>query len=214
MKDIKIIVGKNIVALRQMNGITQLELAEKLNYSDKAVSKWERGESTPDISVLVEIADMFGVSVDYLVKEKHEKEDNSVANLRLSHTDYKHQVITAVSISLVWFIDIVILVLISIIGGNPQYQWLVAVYAVPVSAIVWLVLNSVWFNPRRNYFIVSVLMWSLLATIHLSLLPFGINIWQLYVIGVPGEIIIFLCSCIKKRPKTPKELIKSQIKKA
>lgn len=201
MKDIKITVGKNIIALRQMHGITQLELAERLNYSDKAVSKWERGESTPDISVLVDIAEIFGVTVDYLVRDKHDKDERSQNEMRLSPADYKHQVITAVSISLVWFIDIVILVLISIIGNNPKYQWLVAVYAVPVSAIVWLVLNSVWFNPRRNYFIVSILMWSLLATVHLSLLPFSINIWQLYIIGVPGEIIIFLCSCIKKRPK-------------
>lgn len=201
MKDIKITVGKNIIALRQMHGITQLELAERLNYSDKAVSKWERGESTPDISVLVDIAEIFGVTVDYLVRDKHDKDERSQNEMRLSPADYKHHVITAVSISLVWFIDIVILVLISIIGNSPKYQWLVAVYAVPVSAIVWLVLNSVWFNPRRNYFIVSILMWSLLATVHLSLLPFSINIWQLYIIGVPGEIIIFLCSCIKKRPK-------------
>ena len=71
MSDIKSVVAKNIAELRQANGMTQLELAEKLNYSDKAVSKWERGDSMPDISVLVEIADLFHVSLDYLIHEDH-----------------------------------------------------------------------------------------------------------------------------------------------
>ena len=71
MDDIKSIVAKNITELRILNNMTQLELAEKLNYSDKAISKWERGESTPDISVLVMIADIFGVSLDYLVKSEN-----------------------------------------------------------------------------------------------------------------------------------------------
>ena len=71
MEDIKSIVAKNLSDLRQRNGMTQLELAERLNYSDKTISKWERAESSPDIAVLVEIADLFGVTVDYLVTVEH-----------------------------------------------------------------------------------------------------------------------------------------------
>ena len=69
MKDIKSIVAKNITELRIRHNMTQLELAEKLNYSDKTISKWERAESTPDISVLVEIAALFGVTLDALASE-------------------------------------------------------------------------------------------------------------------------------------------------
>ena len=61
MSDIKSIVAKNISELRQKRSMTQLELAEQLNYSDKAVSKWERGDSLPDISVLCDIAALFSV---------------------------------------------------------------------------------------------------------------------------------------------------------
>ena len=68
MEEVKDIVAKNIHELRKKNNMTQLELAEKLNYSDKTVSKWEKGENSPDITVLVEIANIFGVSLDYLVK--------------------------------------------------------------------------------------------------------------------------------------------------
>ena len=68
MVDLKPIIAKNITALRQSHKMTQIELAEKLNYSDKAVSKWERGESIPDVTVLKTIADLFGVSLDYLLE--------------------------------------------------------------------------------------------------------------------------------------------------
>ena len=50
--NLKTIIAKNIVLLRTGERLTQAELAERLNYSDKAVSKWERGESLPDIAVI------------------------------------------------------------------------------------------------------------------------------------------------------------------
>ena len=71
MQDLRLIISQNIVSLRRKSGLTQIELAEKLSYSDKAVSKWERGESTPDITVLKAIADIFSVTVDYLISENH-----------------------------------------------------------------------------------------------------------------------------------------------
>ena len=73
MNELKVTIANNIANLRKLNGITQSDLAQKLNYSDKAVSKWERGESLPDICVLKQIADSFGVTVDYLLDEHAEK---------------------------------------------------------------------------------------------------------------------------------------------
>ena len=61
MEDLREIIAKNIADLRREQNLTQAELAARLNYSDKAVSKWERGESMPDITVLKEIADLFSV---------------------------------------------------------------------------------------------------------------------------------------------------------
>ena len=72
MNDLKGIIAKNIIDLRRQNGMTQAELAERLNYSDKAVSKWERGESVPDIAVLKSIADIFSVTVDFLITAEHQ----------------------------------------------------------------------------------------------------------------------------------------------
>jgi transcriptional regulator with XRE-family HTH domain len=71
MEDYKRIIANNITELRKAVPLTQAELAEKLNYSDKAVSKWERGESIPDVIVLKQIAELFGVTVDYLLEDVH-----------------------------------------------------------------------------------------------------------------------------------------------
>ena len=95
MEDVKSIVAKNITELRLLNNMTQMELAEKLNYSDKTVSKWERAESSPDISILVDIADIFGVSLDYLVRSENIEE--TVRENRKSEKTYNRKVITYMS---------------------------------------------------------------------------------------------------------------------
>ena len=92
MEDPKEIIARNIVDLRRKNGMTQLELAEKLNYTDKAVSKWERGESIPDVAVLKTIADLFGVTVDYLLTAEHKTTVPVLS--RLESTLRSHRVIT------------------------------------------------------------------------------------------------------------------------
>lgn len=201
MNNVKSIVAKNIAKLRQAKGMTQGELAEKLNYSDKAVSKWERAESMPDISVLVELADIFDVSLDYLVRAEESLKRFEAKEEKKEAAQYNRGFITGVSILLVWLVAFLAFVMISIFAKEAHYQWLVFVYAVPVSMIVWLVFNSIWFCVRRNYLIVSFLVWSILASIHLTLLPFGINVGLLYLLGIPGQIIIIMWSMIKVQPK-------------
>lgn len=203
MNHIKTIVAKNITELRKMKGITQLELAEQLNYSDKAVSKWERGESMPDISVLVDIADLFGVPLDYLVREEHAKKELPLEQEKESK--YSKTSITVVSVLLVWLIAMLVFVVGMLAVGRMTYQWLAFVYAVPVSLIVWLVFNSVWFYTRRNYLIVSLLMWSCLISMHLSVIPFGKQIGLIYLLGIPGQIIIAVWALIRKPEKVSKE---------
>ncbi|MBQ7255357.1 MAG: helix-turn-helix transcriptional regulator [Oscillospiraceae bacterium] len=197
MNDIKATVAKNIAQLRQEKNMTQLELAEHLNYSDKSVSKWERGDSLPDIAVLAEIAELFGVTLDYLVQETHPQAPKQQAQ---PARQYTRGIITGVSVLLVWLIAMLCYVVISLVAGSSGAQWLAFVYAVPVSMIVWLVFNSVWFNPRRNYLIISLLVWTGLAAIHISFLAYGTNIWLVYLLGIPGQLIILLWSRMRKNP--------------
>ena len=102
MEDVKPIIAKNITALRQANKMTQIDLADQLNYSDKAVSKWERGESVPDITVLKAIADLFGVTVDYLLQEDHAAPASEPAPQPVSKR--APTIITLLSMLLVWML--------------------------------------------------------------------------------------------------------------
>lgn len=196
MENIKLITAKNITELRRASGMTQLELAEKLNYSDKAVSKWERGESLPDVAVLKQIADLFSVTMDYLVSEEH-REPPRERTVYAGRERRNRCIIMGISILLVWLVATIAFVVADLVLGSSMRNWVAFIYAVPVSLIVWLVFTSLWFNPRRNFLIVSFLMWSALACIHISLLLAGFNVWIIYILGIPGQAIILLWSGLK-----------------
>lgn len=194
MEDLKPIIAKNITLLRQNARMTQIELAERLNYSDKAISKWERAESVPDVSVLKNIADLFGVTVDYLLTDDHAplpaQDDQQTGPV----AQRNHTVVTSLSVLLVWFIATFCYVMLDILGEQLALRWLPFLYAVPVSAIVWLIFNSIWFNRRRNFMIISLLMWTALISAVVSLQAAGFSAWTLLVLGIPGQIIILVWS--------------------
>lgn len=206
MEDIKSIIAENITLLRKGSGMTQIELAEKLNYSDKSVSKWERGESVPDIAVLKQMADMFGVTVDYIITDGHDAlpsaEDVENKLMLARKKTRAHSMITGMSVVLVWIIALTVFFTIDLSFEGVKGHWLALVYAPCVSAVVWLVLNSIWFNRRRNYPIITLLMWTLIIAVHVTVIMFGsMDLWQLYVLGIPGQIVIILWSMMFKKPK-------------
>jgi len=217
MGEIKQIIAKNISELRTSAGLTQLELAEKLNYSDKAVSKWERGESTPDVAVLTQIADLFGVPLDYLVRADHgdmpapeytadEQKNTEKLTKRTLRMRKNHGFITGMCLILVWLVAATLFMILDAALRDGVYgHYLIFAYAVPVTLIVWLVFNSIWFNTRRNFLIISLLMWTILLAIHMTLFSFGFNLWMIFILGVPGQIIIVLWSMIKYKSDTDDE---------
>ena len=190
MEEIKQIIAKNISNLRISAQMTQLDLAEKLNYSDKAVSKWERGESIPDVITLKTIADMFGVTVDYLLSE-HEDEKPPV----VKHTRNNHLFITLVSVAAVWLLGTCAY---SFGWIFETYLWMAFIVCVPVSAIVLLVFNSMWGRRIWNMYIISGLVWSILLSVFLGVSVYTEhNIWIIFMIGIPAQIVIFLCFGIR-----------------
>ena len=181
MGDIKSIVAKNLTELRLAHNLTQLELAEKLNYSDKAISKWEHGSSLPDLDVLLDIANLYGVTLDYLVAEEHAQPQSSFKEKITAK--YSRTVITLIAVLFVWFVALFVFVLATLIAPATKLFWFSFVYAVPATAVVWLVLNSIWFNQKTNYLIISLLMWSSIASIHVTCYYFGLgNGWLLYLL--------------------------------
>ena len=201
MEDLKKTVAKNLIDLRQLNKLTQAELAERLNYSDKAVSKWERGDSLPDVTVLKTIADMFNVTVDYLLREEHDAAEKPDPADQLAKKIQRRNriVITGLALLLVWLVATCVFVFPSLVGIEKSKVMIAFIYAVPVSMIVWLVFNSIWFNQRRNFLIISLLMWSTLSSVFLTdqIFRLGIpNSWLIFVLGVPGQIIVIVWSAL------------------
>lgn len=199
MNDIKYTVAKNITKLRNMNNMTQMELADKLNYSDKTISKWERAESSPDISVLVDIADLFGVTLDSLVRS--DNVERAVKEKRSEEVRFNRRAIAYTVECSAWIVAVFAFIITTLILGRLSFQWLYFVYALPIVLIIRLIFNSVWFNPRHNYVIVSALVWSILATIHTTFMYFKIDVSLIYLLGVAAQVVIFLASRINK-PKT------------
>ena len=188
-------IGTNIATNRKKNGLTQAGLAEKLNYSDKAVSKWERGESVPDVLTLVQLAEVFQVDVSDMLADpnalpgnpsKLEKAMSQVSEKALKRKANK-RVILALSSTLVWFIALLIFVIIS--SFDLPYSWLAFIAAVPINAIVALSLLSAWRDFRWNRLLISGIVWGFLITAYLCLLIFlRFNMWRLFLLGIPGEI--------------------------
>ena len=196
-------IGNNISTYRKQAGLTQAGLAEKLNYSDKAVSKWERGESVPDVMTLVLLAEQFDITVNDLLIDPNElPESDNPGKLEKAMTQVSEKalkrkanknVILALSTTLVWFIALLVFVIMSSFDLLDPYSWLIFFYAVPANAIVLLSLLSAWHDFRWNKSLISVIMWGFVVAIHVSVLViFHYNFWKLYLLGIPGQIAIFL----------------------
>ena len=196
MDECRAAVAANLIRLRTAAGLTQSELGDKLNYSDKSVSKWERGDAAPDVFVMKQIADIYGVTVDYLL-QPHEENEGIPAPVG-EDADYSTAIITTVSILGIWTVALLIFVILWLTGS---IVWQIFVYAIPISLITLLVLHSIWRGGRWNQYIIAALVLSVILTVYLSLLPS--NPWQLFLLAIPAELVVFLSFRIKRRRKSP-----------
>lgn len=181
------VIGKNITRLRRLSNMTQSELAEKINYSDKSVSKWEQGNGIPDVRILLQLAELFNVSVDDLVRE-HKETPVMPKRTRLR----RRIVVSLLSVGLCWLVAVVAYVFIGIIGPQIAHKWLAFVYAVPVSAIVVLVFSCVWRYRWVRISSITVLIWTALACIYLTASVCGVQIALIFLIGVPLQILALI----------------------
>ena len=182
--DLREITAKNITALRTAKKMTQLELGEALSYSDKAISKWERGEAVPDAYVLVELSRIFGVSVDWLLSPHTEDEPAPRPN---ADRDRLRMAITLISFLGVFFAATVAFVTMALVW---HFYWQIFIYALPAALIVLLVFNSLWGRRILTLPIVGLLVASAVLVAYIACLPN--NYWLLFVILAPAELMVFL----------------------
>ena len=195
MEELKNVIASNLMNLRKANKLTQLELAEKLNYSDKAISKWERGESLPDILLLKSLADMYGVSVDYFMQE-HSNEEAKQYKPKKDHLNNK-LIITLLSCLVVWVCATILYVNMKLIFDN--YYWMIWLWAIPVSSIVLIIFSSIWGTRKLVLASITLFTWSLITCSYLQFLKY--NLWTIFLIGIPLQLAIILWSKIKPKEK-------------
>ena len=207
---LKVQIGTNISNLRKRQRLTQAGLAEKLNYSDKAASKWERGESVPDILTLVSIAEVLGVTVDELISDPNAlPEQTGAVQQAMEQVVQKtlkrkadKRIIVQLSSILVWFVALFVYVVLASIGI--ENSWLAFFWAIPADAIVVLSLRSAWKDFRSNKILISILMWgSLLSIYMMPLVLLHVNVWRIFLLGIPGQLAIWLWFRMFRPVKTP-----------
>jgi len=196
MSDLKKIIAKNLTELRKEKKYTQQDVGNLVQYSDKAVSKWEKGESLPDIDVLYQLCNIYGVTLDYLT---HEGSFEEKKDFIIPKSEHRNKIIiTALFSSIIWMAVIIVYVYLNL------YQkiniWTIYIWALPVNCILLIYFNFKW--GRRLWFIIliSIFVWSLITAFFIQILyssDFQYNYWMLFLIGVPIQIALVLLSQLK-----------------
>lgn len=196
MKDIKPTIAKNLSFFRKQSGLTQAELAEKLNYSDKAVSRWEHGDTLPDINVLYQLCDFYGIDMNTLISEDADvpppepKELKSSMRFRIC--------IYGLAVSFVWILAMIVFTYSGIINDG-RYYWLAFIWALPATCVA-LILSSHGLKVRVFRLVInSIFIWTLLTAVFLNFVVAGYSLWSVYLMGIPLQIICVMGFLIKKR---------------
>ncbi len=177
----------NLACYRKAAGYTQAELAEKINYSDKSVSKWEQGNGVPDIYVLMQLAKLYGVTLNELVGEDAEKRIQERKQRQFGY----HVFIMLLSSGIVWLIATCLFVSMQMWKPTGGW-WVFFVYAVAANAVLLTVYASVWRYRCLHFVAISLLVWTAIASVYLTVFLFSANhnsVWLLFLLGVPLQVL-------------------------
>ena len=196
MENVKDIIANNLVLLRKSHKMTQQELAARLNYSDKAISRWEHAETLPDIETLCRICEIYGVKFEYLLQREQPKHNNPY----VVRTDIPARLVTMfIAVCAVWiFAFVAYMYTNAILNEN---RWTIFIWAIPVSTLICQIYNKVFFG--SNVFrcvLYSLTDWSMILAIYLQLLDY--NLWMLFLTGLPIQAIIVLTTVLKHRSQS------------
>ncbi len=183
--------ARNLTHYRKASGLTQTELAEKLNYSDKSVSKWERGDGLPDLAVTAQIAEIFDLTVNDLLADKPRR--------KLMNTHNKI-IITLLSMGIAWLVATILFFLFEMILPGVYNWWLLYIYAIPISAVVGIVFSCVWWKKIHIFASISTLIWSVALCIMLTVSVFvhEPKIYLIFIVAAVVQVMTILWFSIKK----------------
>ena len=193
MEDLKVIFAQNLIALRKTAKISQAELAEAIVYSDKAVSKWERGDSIPDVATILKIANHFGVTVDYLLTEHDDKKiagEQSAYAKKINSRN--HLFISFITVAAIVVMSLIAFVVLQSICPTPYNAVFCFVYPLPVTALVCFIFSAIWGRRSHMFVFMSLFLWLTILVIFLILTRFAKCSPLVFLIGIPAEFITML----------------------
>lgn len=202
MEKLESIIATNLIYLRRRAKLTQLEFGEKFNYSDKTVSKWELGTVIPSVETLKQIADFYGVSLDYICTEHRSSKDYESEKGKVVKPQEK-MIFMALIATSIWFIAAVVYgvgyLRYNTINAMENKYWIAFLYAVPGTFITLAYLTQRYFKGSIwSYIFTSAFVWTLLVTVYVHLFLFNNNYWFIFLIGVPVQAIIILLRKLRK----------------
>ena len=184
MENVKAIVSQNLLRLRKENNLTQAELARRINYSDKAISRWEAGEVVPDLETIYALSEVFDVPVSQIT-ESH-SEESAGENEK---TGLGQKILSQIFLCCeIWFIFTALYVYVKL--TKQTNIWQLFVWCVPACLLV------LWFFNRKEpmnilLFIYSTaFVWTFITCIYLHLLVS--NPWYIFFIGLPAQGLLII----------------------
>ena len=208
-EELKVIVANNIATYRKAKGLTQAELAEKLNYSDKSISKWERGEGFPDIFTLKELADFFGIKVGDFFLEKP-------VTIKRRRPMKKEILIPLLSIGIAWLtIAVLFAIAVIFLSDKIPNSWLIFIYGVPITGIIFTVFAGIYKTKTGILIGESIIIWGVGLSIFLTavMIKSSLNgIWLVFVICGVIQILAFLYYILKNDKISFKNIFKKKKK--
>ena len=184
MENIREIISQNITHLRKEKNLTQVELAKKINFSDKAISRWEKGEVVPDIETIYALSEIFEVPVSAILEKKETTEDKSKKK-----NNIKQNILAQIFLSCeIWLILCVIYTYINI--TTETSLWQIFVWGVPATSLLLGLFNIKNKNNISSFVCGTVLVWSLITCIYLHLLYS--NPWYIFFIGLPLQGLLIV----------------------
>ena len=196
------VVAGNLVKYRKANNLTQMELSEKLQYSDKNISKWERGDSLPDIVILNKLASLYGITVnDFLSESDADVKKGSKVKVKSRYLDKKQVLIMSLSVGIVWLVITILFGVFHLFYVEEAWpMWQLFIIAIPLSFVVVLVFSSLWCTNLMNCIVVTLLIWSVALAFDICIpLP---NTFFIYIIAIPVQILDFLWFTLRKINKS------------
>lgn len=191
MEEIKKIIARNLIKFRKNAKLTQLELAEKIKYSDKNISKWERADAVPDVLVLKQLADIYGVTInDFLDDNPNMPEMTTNFKIKNKTLNKKQILITMLSSSLVWLVAITFYGLFEFLNIFDGHAWKCFIIAIPLCAVVALIFTSIWCTNMLNAVMVTALIWTTAVALYVCI-PVQ-EMWLIFILAIPLQILDIL----------------------